>query len=67
MKNSKQVKPDLDEVYQVDERIYFRSLDEDELTDELASKFDVESMPMEDAYSKARELVGKYDWEKVTP
>lgn len=59
-------KVSIDEVYVIDERIYIRSEDEEELVDSVAENKDWDkSLPDDEIYKKSEEVVANYDWEKV--
>ena len=62
-------KAELDECWQSDERIYFRSWDEEELIEEAMEDISLnpklENLSDEELTKMAEERVNKLDWEKV--
>ncbi|KYD11431.1 hypothetical protein B4102_2159 [Heyndrickxia sporothermodurans] len=59
-------KASIDEVYHLDERIYFRSKDEDELVEKLVWNEEfISGLSEDEAISKAENVVNHYEWEKV--
>ncbi|MGF7045747.1 hypothetical protein J2T13_000207 [Paenibacillus sp. DS2015] len=60
-------KAEIDEVYHEDERIYFRSDDEEELEEKIYFRLESENPAWSDSYSeeKAKEAMAEIEWEKV--
>jgi len=57
-------KPEIDEIFVKDERIYIRSADEETLIDEICFNLD-DNISEEEAEKLAKEEVASYEWEKV--
>lgn len=64
--------PKVDEVYSEDERIYFRSIDEDELMDSAMDNLDIEhnfklleKFTDDTVLAMAKEVVDNFNWEKA--
>lgn len=56
----------VDEVYTNDERIWFRSEDEESMIDDVFENIETTDIPDDDdAKARAAEIVKNYEWEKV--
>lgn len=58
-------KADIDEYWVKDERIYFRSHDEDSLIENVACDDIDEDLDDKEAIKKAKKIVNGYDWQKA--
>lgn len=59
-------KAELDEIYSDDERIYFRSTDEEEIVEKIVDHLEWdENLTEEEALEKAENEVKNYEWKKV--
>ena len=59
-------KASVEEIYPIDERLYIRSKDEDELVEQLVWNEEfINGLSEEQAIKKAENVVSNYKWEKV--